>query len=126
MSSLEEHEVHSLKMLGKPWTEIHSWLDQYFVKTPGVAHRVVLHHRLGIELGVAKFGEQARAALELHIQDDFELIPETPEEVVMIVANQDLMSLTDIDVLQPVLDELYPGLPSLLWEELAVMRFRGK
>ena len=126
MSSLSEHEARAIEVLGRPWTDVHEWLDQYFTLVPGVAHRIVLHHRLSIELGVAMFGADARAALEQHVQDDFECLPDTPEEVAAIVANQDLLSLADMDILHPVLDRLWPERFVFPWEEMAVMHIRGR
>jgi hypothetical protein len=126
MSSLEEHEAHCLKVLGRPWTEVHAWLDQYFVQVPGMAHRIVLHHHLGIGLGVVTFGEEARAALELHVRNDFECTPGTPEDVIAIIANQALLSLAEADILQPILEDLWPGRPGIPWEELAVLGLRGR
>ena len=109
MSSQEEHEARCLEVLGKPWSEVHEWLDHYFDEVPGASHRIVLHHRLGIAKGVEKFGEEARPALELHLQDDFEFIPETPEEVAQIMRGQDLLSFYQMDLLGPILARLWPG-----------------
>lgn len=100
-----EHEQHCLKMLGNPFTEVHIWLDQYFIAARGVAHRIVLHHRIGIELGIAVFGEQARAALKLHIQDDFSTILPGPIEVAGLLYDRG----HDIYLAQPLLDILWPG-----------------
>lgn len=125
MSSLEEHEEHCLKTVGRPWTGVHLWLDQYFAQVPGEAHRVALHHRLGVESGVLEFGEEARPALELHIVDDLGVIPGTPEEVAGILAGQDVAALVDaMDILQSIIGGIWPG-RSLPWEELAVLRLRG-
>jgi hypothetical protein len=106
---ISEHEQHCVKKLGAPFTKIHGFLDQYFDQTPGPVHRVILHHRLGIEFGIAKFGESAREALELHVLDDFEFIPDTPLEVAQMMVDQDFLSLHEINVLQPILDSLWPG-----------------
>ena len=35
-----------------------------------MSHRQILHHQLGIELVTAQFGENVRAAAELHIIED--------------------------------------------------------
>lgn len=102
---LAEHEQHCIEVFGEPFTDIHLWLDQYFLSARGVAHRIALHHRLGIELGVEKFGEKARAALELHVQDDFLAILPGPYEVAMLMLERNY----DIYPVQPVLDMLWPG-----------------
>jgi len=104
---IAEHEQRCLNILGGQYTEIHTWLDQYYNDEISVAHRVALHHRPGIELGVTLFGESARKALELHVEDDFEFIPDTPEDVVQMMRDQDFWSSTEIDIMQPILDELW-------------------
>lgn len=127
MGSLGEHESHSREVLGRPWTEVHVWLDQYSDLVRGPAHRIVLHHHLGVALGVAKFSEEARAALELHIIDDLGVRPEGPEDVATLVAGQDIASLIDaMETLQSVLNEIWPGRAGVPCEELVIMRLRGK
>lgn len=106
---ITEHESQSLKVLGRPFTEIHEWIDQYYKMVDNVAHRVVLHHRNGIELGVTLFGESARKALELHVRDDFEFIPDTPEDVAQMMRDQDFLTLIEIDILNPIVLELWPN-----------------
>ena len=71
---LEQHEENCLKNFGKPFSEVHRYLDHYF-REYHIAHRRLLHHRLGIEMIVKLFGEVARKAAEQHIIDDFGLIP---------------------------------------------------
>ena len=110
MSSQDEHEARSLDVLGAPWPHVHAWLDHYFDEVSGVAHRIVLHHRRGIELGVATFGESARPALELHIEDDFEIIPETPDEVAQMVGEQGLLSFEQAELLLPIIVKLWPNI----------------
>jgi len=109
MSSQEEHEARSLDILGKPWTEIHAWLDQYFDECPGSAHRVILHHRPGLELGVSRFGEAALPVLELHLMDDFGFIPRSPEEVARMMSDQGLLSFQQVEILERILDRRWPG-----------------
>jgi hypothetical protein len=43
-------------------------------------HWVILHHQLGIEKMVERFGESCRAAAEIHIRDDFGVIPNGPTD----------------------------------------------
>ena len=38
----------------------------------GIAHRRLLHHKLGIDLIAKRFGEEARGPSELHIRQDLE------------------------------------------------------
>jgi hypothetical protein len=56
--------------------EIHRQLDRFFHKFM-YDHRVVMHHRKGIELIVKEFGEEIRWIAEQHVLDDWEgKIPE--------------------------------------------------
>lgn len=70
-----QHIDRSRKAFGKPWIEVHRFLDQYFPQF-GMYHRIVLHHQRGIDLVVARFGEDARLVAEQHILDDQKRIPE--------------------------------------------------
>lgn len=107
---IPEHERHGLSVLGNPFTEIHEWMDQYYEVVDNVAHRVVLHHRYGIELGVSLFGESARRALELHIEDDFEFIPGTPDEVAQMMRDQYFLTPDEVNIMKPELSRLFPHL----------------
>lgn len=79
----KEHEQRCEKILGKPYPEVHKWIDQYFKEFGTGAHWLILHHKLGIDLGVSKFGEETRKAFELHIKDDMYagVVYETPQLV---------------------------------------------
>jgi hypothetical protein len=107
---ITEHERHSLRVLGNPFTEIHEWMDQYYGVVDNVAHRVVLPHRYGIELGTSLFGESARRALELHIEDDFEFIPGTPDEVAQMMRDQDFFTPDEVKTIKLELSRLFPNL----------------
>lgn len=111
MPGQAEHEAHCLEILGKPWPEVHRWIDRYYLLAPVFAHRIVLHHQLGIELGVAELGENARAALELHVRDDFGRILPGPFELAVVLFDRG----HDILPAQRFLDELWPGKFDL-WE----------
>lgn len=100
-----EHEQHCIEVLGGPFTEIHKWMDQYHLDARGIAHRVALHHLLGIELGVEEFGEGARKALELHVLDDFAVILPGPLQVAVLLQERGYEGFP----VQPVLDRLWPG-----------------
>ena len=73
---LEEHERECMKELGEPWTHVHVFMDRYAKEYRGFVHRRLLHHRLGIELAVRAFGEEARMAATLHVQQDLGFVPE--------------------------------------------------
>ncbi|WP_144004875.1 DUF6915 family protein [Solidesulfovibrio fructosivorans] len=107
---IKEHEEHCLKVLGSSFTEIHEWMDQYYEVIDNVAHRVVLHHQYGIELGVSLFGEPARKALELHVVDDFEFIPDTPEDVAQMMRDQDFLTPSETDILIKIIGTNWPDM----------------
>jgi len=71
---LEGHEKSCLKKLGKPYTEVHLFLDQFFDKYK-TSHRILLHHQVGVDLVVKHFGEDSRQAAITHIIDDFGFVP---------------------------------------------------
>ena len=71
---LADHEERSLLMFGRKYTEIHTFLDQYFTLF-GPYHRYCLHHQKGIALAVNKFKGPVRQVAEQHILDDLDLIP---------------------------------------------------
>jgi hypothetical protein len=67
----EEHEARCIEFFGKPYTEVHQWLDALYVKL-GYKHRTVRHTPEGIEQIVQMFGESARCPALLHLYDDYE------------------------------------------------------
>jgi hypothetical protein len=69
MADLAGHCATSLRLLGREFEEVHAFLGHFFPKY-GMSHRQILHHQLGVELVTAQFGEEARAAAELHIIED--------------------------------------------------------
>ena len=73
----EEHEQRTIEMFGKPWTEVHAFLDQYFGQY-GPYHRVLLYHRLGIALICKEIPGPVRQVAEQHIIDDLGYIPDDP------------------------------------------------
>ncbi len=70
---LENHERESITYFGKPFTEIHQWLDQY-AGTPKyrMRHRKILHHEQGIKKVIELFGEKAGKVARRHIISDLE------------------------------------------------------
>ena len=68
---LEDHEKQSVEYFGKPWTEVHVFLDQFFPMFRGADHRRVLHHVAGVNEVVRRFGEESRPVAELHIKEDW-------------------------------------------------------
>jgi hypothetical protein len=65
----EDHELECVQKLGKPFTEVHQFLDQHFA-TLGAHHRCKLHHEEGIKMVKLQFGEEAAKAARLHILSD--------------------------------------------------------
>lgn len=68
---LEEHEKESLAIFGKPYTEIHLWLDEFAGTTEyGMRHRHKRHHKEGLREAEKLFGWDAAIAARLHIMSD--------------------------------------------------------
>jgi hypothetical protein len=71
MATLEAHCAETERILGKPYTEVHKWLDKFFLdKTLGARHRRKRHHEQGIREAVSLFGEEAGLAARMHIITD--------------------------------------------------------
>jgi hypothetical protein len=68
---LKKHELESVALFGKPWTEVHVWLDE-FAGTPGcgMRHRRKRHHKAGVREAGKLFGEEGALAARLHIISD--------------------------------------------------------
>jgi hypothetical protein len=71
LATFEKHCEDSIKSLGKPYEEVHKWLDEFF-RTPeyGARHRRKRHHEQGIREVVRLFGEEAGVAARIHIVTD--------------------------------------------------------
>jgi len=66
-----KHCLRSMRMYGESAEEVHYWLDQYWnMVDDDHSHRSILHNHKGVELGVLKFGEDARKHILLHLADD--------------------------------------------------------
>ena len=71
MAKYEEHWRESLQTFGKPFKEVHLWLDALaYTQKYGVRHRRVRHHEAGIQEAVRIFGEDAGKAARQHIIRD--------------------------------------------------------
>jgi len=68
---LEDHELESVSLFGKPFTEVHLWLDE-FAGTPeySMRHRRKRHHKEGLHEAEKLFGGDAALAARLHIMSD--------------------------------------------------------
>jgi hypothetical protein len=71
MPRFEEHCAESLLLFGKPYEELHRWLDE-FAGTPeyGFRHRRKRHHEAGIQEVMNLFGMEAREVARQHIISD--------------------------------------------------------
>lgn len=72
----DEHAADCVRILGKPYREVHEWLDE-FAHTPGlggVAHRRKRHHLKGLLEARAKFGDEGRKAAFIHIMADLKQV----------------------------------------------------
>jgi len=70
MAHQSQHCTDCQRLLGQTFAPVHAFLDQYATKYGGLGHRLLLHHRRGVELVAKRFGEEARPAAELHIIRD--------------------------------------------------------
>jgi hypothetical protein len=73
MSSFEKHCEESVQLFGRPFEEVHHWLDE-FAGSPriGMKHRRKRHHEAGIRQIIEQFGELAGQAARQHIISDLE------------------------------------------------------
>ena len=69
--TFEEHCKESTALFGKPYEQVHKWLDEY-QKAPGVGmkHRRFRHHEAGIQEIVNLFGIEAGEVARRHIISD--------------------------------------------------------
>ena len=83
MPSHKEHCLECQCRLGKDWSEVHRWLDEYFAKVGfHERHRDVRHHEKGIEEVRKMWGDQAAEAARIHIEADFNgWVPKDGNEV---------------------------------------------
>ena len=74
MPSNEEHCKESIRLFGKPYTEVHLWLDA-LAGSPecGMRHRMKRHHLAGIEQVRRIFGEGAVEPARQHIVSDLKM-----------------------------------------------------
>lgn len=71
MSTLEEHCQQAITQFGKPYEEVHRWLDEFAGTSGyGMRHRRVRHHLAGIGQVRKIFGDKAASAARQHIVTD--------------------------------------------------------
>ncbi len=67
----EDHCEECRRELGKPYPEVHRWLDEFAGQKEYVMkHRKMRHHEEGIRRAADLFGAEAAAAARLHIISD--------------------------------------------------------
>jgi hypothetical protein len=76
---MPDHKQHCQdcdRQLGKPFPEVHAWLDAFYGPDRDVAHRALRHHLEGVEEVRKLWGDQAARAAVLHIMLDWDGIRE--------------------------------------------------
>ena len=74
MPSFEEHCAESVRLFGRPFEQVHSWLDEFAGRPPfGMRHRKLRHHCAGVEEARRRWGDEAAAAARAHIVADLEM-----------------------------------------------------
>lgn len=74
MGTIKTHCEDCEQVLGKPYLEVHEWLDEYAKKyNPKIyleRHRMYRHHDKGVQWVIKKFGYYSGLAAKLHIIRD--------------------------------------------------------
>ena len=74
MATFEQHCAEAMQTYGKPYAEVHLWLDEFAGKQPyGMRHRKKRHHLAGIEDARNLWGNEAAEAARQHIITDLKL-----------------------------------------------------
>ena len=74
MAAFEQHCVQAIHAFGKPYAEVHLWLDEFAGKPPyGMRHRKKRHHLAGIEEVRKLWGDVAAEAARQHIITDLKM-----------------------------------------------------
>lgn len=74
----KEHCKECQEKLGKDWSIVHRWLDEFAGQDLG-NHRVFRHHKEGIEEVRKMWGDEAMEAAKLHVVADMAYIPTKDE-----------------------------------------------
>jgi hypothetical protein len=71
MPSFEQHCEEARQRFGKPYAEVHQWLDAFAGQPPyGMRHRKKRHHLAGMESVRRRWGDEAADAARQHIIAD--------------------------------------------------------
>lgn len=69
--TFDKHCDESLRLFGKPYAEVHRWLDEFAgSKEYGYKHRRKRHHLAGIKEAISIFGAEVEAPARQHIVSD--------------------------------------------------------
>jgi hypothetical protein len=75
MPSFQQHCAEAQQKFGKPYGEVHQWLDEFAGKPPyGMRHRRKRHHLAGIEEVRQMWGDEAAEAARQHILSDLKMV----------------------------------------------------
>ena len=69
----EEHCAECVRILGKPFEEVHLWLDFYAATPLGARHRRRRHHLAGITEVRRLWGDEAAEAARMHVIADLKM-----------------------------------------------------
>jgi hypothetical protein len=83
MASLSQHCTDCRRELGRPYENVHQWLDAMF-KVMGPKHRSARHHAGGVEQVRRMWGDQAARAAEIHIMRDCDGVVPSEREAQMV------------------------------------------
>ena len=75
MPSRKVHAERSVALCGKPYLEVHEWLDALFPLWLSLEHRDERHNLEGVEEVRKEWGDEAAGVAILHICDDWNLLP---------------------------------------------------
>ena len=76
MPGHKQHCEDCERKLGKPFREVHAWLDAFYGRDGDVAHRAARHHLEGVEEVRRLWGDEAARAALFHIMLDWDGIRE--------------------------------------------------
>ena len=66
----QDHCGECVRVLGEPFEQVNSWLDEYAATPLGARHRRRRHHLAGIEEVRQRWGDRAAEAARLHVISD--------------------------------------------------------
>jgi hypothetical protein len=81
MPSFKAHCEQAELTFGRPFEEVHLWLDEFAGKPPfGMKHRHLRHHLQGVEEVRRMWGDTAADAAKQHIEADLAMEGWTPRD----------------------------------------------